>query len=45
MVLKSEELTSTEVLTYQVSRICNSKLAGISEDSRDLGVAVAILGP
>jgi hypothetical protein len=45
VVLKSEELTSTEVLTYQVSRTWNRKLAGISEDSRDLGVAVAVLGP
>ena len=43
VVLKSEELGGTDVLTFQVSRTWNPKLAGVSEDSRDLGVAVAVL--
>ena len=43
MLLGSDELKGSEVLTFQVSRTWNPKLAGISEDSRDLGVAVAAL--
>ena len=40
MLIGPEELSGTKVLTFQVSRTWNSKLAGILEDSRDLGVAV-----
>ncbi|MBC8420720.1 MAG: hypothetical protein H8E10_19215 [Desulfobacterales bacterium] len=39
-----DELEGVEVITFQVSRIWNPKLAGISGDDRDLGVAVADLG-
>jgi hypothetical protein len=34
----------SNVLTFQVSRTWNPKLLGLSEDCRDLGVAVAVLG-
>ena len=43
IVLANDELNNTEVLTFQVNRTWNPKLAGISEDWRDLGVAVAVL--
>ena len=41
--MRADELKGSKVLTFQVSRTWNPKLAGISEDSRDLGVAVAVL--
>ena len=43
VLLEADEFSGSKVLTFQVSRIWNPKLAGISEDSRDLGVAVAVL--
>jgi O-antigen ligase len=39
--LREEELKDIGVLTFRVSRTWNPKLWGFSQDSRDLGVAVA----
>lgn len=44
ILLKDDELKESKALTFQMSRTWNPKLAGISEDNRDLGVAVAVLG-
>lgn len=44
VVLEAEELRGAEVLRLEVSRTWNPKVMGVSEDHRDLGVAVAILG-
>lgn len=41
--LDSKTLKGLKVLTIHVSRTWNPKLAGISDDGRDLGVAVAVL--
>ena len=41
--ISPEEISGSKVLTFQVSRTWNPKLAGVSEDSRDLGVAVAVV--
>ena len=38
----AEELEGKEIITYEVSRTWNPKRMGVSEDGRDLGVAVAI---
>jgi hypothetical protein len=43
VLLEADELSGSKVLTFQASRTWNPKLAGISEDTRDLGVAVAVL--
>jgi len=43
VLLGAGELKGSKVLTFQVSRTWNPKLPGISENSRDLGVAVAAL--
>ena len=45
MLLEAHELKGSKVSTFRVSRTWNRKVAGIPEDSRDLGVAVAVLGP
>ncbi|MEM3101683.1 MAG: hypothetical protein QXT99_10085, partial [Candidatus Nitrosotenuis sp.] len=42
VTLSRRELSGTKVLTFQVDRTWNPKLVGVSNDSRDLGVAVAI---
>jgi len=42
VVLGEEELRGKEVLTFEVSRTWNPKRMGVSQDNRDLGVAVAI---
>lgn len=44
IVLKGEHFERFKVATLQVSRTWNPKLAGVSGDARDLGVAVAVLG-
>jgi hypothetical protein len=41
--LEANQLNGLNTLTIQVNRTWNPKLADISEDGRDLGVAVAIL--
>ncbi len=41
VVLGEEELRGKEVLTFEVSRTWNPKRMGVSEDGRDLGVAVS----
>jgi putative inorganic carbon (hco3(-)) transporter len=41
--IRNGEIKDSEVLIFQVSRTWNPKKAGISEDSRDLGIAVAAL--
>ena len=41
--LRAEELQDVGVLTFRVSRTWNPKLSGFSGDSRDIGVAVAIM--
>ena len=39
---KGDELQGVEVVTFEVSRTWNPKLMGVSQDNRDLGVAVAV---
>ena len=41
VVIESQEVKAAEVLTIRVSRTWNPGLEGISDDGRDLGVAVA----
>lgn len=41
--LTSDHLKGINVLTFQVDRTWNPQILGFSDDSRDLGVAVAIL--
>ncbi|MBI5675577.1 MAG: O-antigen ligase family protein [Nitrospirae bacterium] len=41
-VIKRDEIKDSKVLTLQVDRTWNPKSVGISQDGRDLGVAVAI---
>jgi hypothetical protein len=43
IALTPEEIGKSKVLTIQVNRTWNPKLSGISDDGRDLGVAVALL--
>jgi len=43
IALTPEEIGNSKVLTIQVDRTWNPKLSGISDDGRDLGVAVALL--
>lgn len=42
LVLSSNELENSEVLTFILDRTWNPKLTGLAEDTRDLGVAVLI---
>jgi hypothetical protein len=42
--LDAERLRDSKVLTFRANRTWNPKLLGLSEDSRDLGVAVAVPG-
>jgi hypothetical protein len=42
VAIKAEEVKGSKALTFRVSRTWNPKLTGISDDGRDLGVAVAI---
>ncbi|MFO7600173.1 MAG: hypothetical protein R6X27_10245 [Candidatus Desulfacyla sp.] len=42
VVFEGEELKEGGVLTIEVSRTWNPKRMGVSEDGRDLGVAVVI---
>jgi hypothetical protein len=42
VVLKKDEINNSKVLTMQVDRTWNPESAGVSHDSRDLGVIVAI---
>ena len=41
--LDQNMLKAKDVLTFQVNKTFNPKLLGLSEDNRDLGVAVAVL--
>lgn len=41
--LNHDRIHQYDVLTFSVSRSWNPKLTGVSEDSRDLGVAVAMI--
>jgi O-antigen ligase len=43
-IIRTKELGSSSILTFQVSRTWNPKSSGVSEDRRDLGAAIAILG-
>ncbi len=43
VILQSDKIKDLKVLTFQVNRTWNPKLTRVSGDSRDLGVAVAIL--
>ena len=43
IVLSGDDVADSRAITLQVSRTWNPKLAGISDDKRDLGVAVAVL--
>jgi len=42
VVFEGEELEGKKIITYEVSRTWNPKGMGVSQDNRDLGVAVAI---
>jgi len=42
VILKGDEIKNSKVLTIQVNRTWNPESAGVSNDSRELGVAVAI---
>jgi len=41
VLIKPAELNNSKILTFQVNRTWNPKAAGVSEDGRDLGVAIA----
>ena len=41
VVLGGDELKDSEVVTFEVSRTWNPKLMGVSEDRRELGIALA----
>ena len=43
VILQPDKIKDLRVLTFQVSRTWNPKLACISQDSRELGVAVTVL--
>ena len=43
--IDAERLRDSKVLTFHANRTWNPKLLGLSEDSRDLGVAVAMIKP
>ena len=40
--LPARQLQDVNVLTFQTDRVWNPKMAGVSDDTRDLGIAVAI---
>jgi hypothetical protein len=42
VVMKGDEIKGATILTLQVDRMWNPKMAGFSQDNRDLGIAVAI---
>jgi hypothetical protein len=42
IVLPVRQLQDFKVLTFQTDRVWNPKMAGVSDDTRDLGIAVAI---
>lgn len=42
VVLKRDEIKGSKILTLQADRTWNPKAAGVSNDSRDLGIIVAI---
>ena len=44
VALSPEKIKDSTVLTFHVNRTWNPRLCGVSEDPRDLGVAVAIPG-
>jgi hypothetical protein len=41
IALPARQLQNVSVLTFQTDRVWNPKMAGISDDTRDLGIAVA----
>ncbi|MBN1547835.1 MAG: O-antigen ligase family protein [Syntrophaceae bacterium] len=45
VVIKAEEVEGADALTFRVSRTWNPKSEGVSDDTRDLGVAVRGVGP
>ena len=42
IVLPVRQLQDVKVLTFQTDRVWNPKMAGVSDDTRDLGIAIAI---
>ena len=42
ITLPARQLQDVNVLTFQTDRVWNPKMAGVSDDTRDLGIAVAI---
>jgi hypothetical protein len=42
IALPARQLQGVNVLTFQTDRVWNPKMAGVSDDTRDLGIAVAI---
>ncbi len=42
IALPARQLQDLKVLTFQTDRVWNPKMAGVSDDTRDLGIAVAI---
>jgi hypothetical protein len=44
VLIEPAVLNNSKTLTFQVNRTWNPKLAGVSEDGRDLGVAIAVTG-
>ena len=42
ITLPARQLQDVKVLTFQADRVWNPKTAGVSDDTRDLGIAVAI---
>jgi len=45
VVIEAEEVAGAEALTLRVSRTWNPKSEGVSDDDRDLGVAVRVVRP
>ena len=43
VIVTAEDIKGSKGLTLQVSRTWNPKLSGISQDEKDLGVAVALV--
>jgi len=42
IALPARQLQNVKILTFQTDRVWNPKMAGVSDDTRDLGIAVAI---
>jgi hypothetical protein len=42
VLIEPAVLNNFKILTFQVNRTWNPKVAGVSEDGRDLGVAIAV---